>query len=116
MSSDVEDSIGVDVDHAKKDETADAANVEDSKEGETDNEDIDEQIDSEKDEHDDERSFSEDQEGEDVEVVSTDGEEKAYDAGEAKAKPKQRQDSSEIEAKTSVDEENVPSLTQESER
>ncbi|XP_078354068.1 uncharacterized protein LOC144638717 isoform X1 [Oculina patagonica] len=116
QTEDVEDSIGVDVDHAKKDETADEANVEGSKEGETDNEDIEEEIDSEKDEHDDDRSFSEDQEGENVQVASTDGEEKVSDEEEEIAKPKQWHDSSETEAKSSVDKGNVPSFPQDSER
>ena len=87
--------------------------VEERKEGKPDDEDIEEQIDSEKDEHDDGESFEEDREDEEVIVASSDREEKYSDQERLH---KEMQGSSETEVKSSADKEKVLSFTQDRER
>ena len=111
--TDVEDSIDVDVDLAEKDVAVTAGDVEEEKEDETDNENIEKQIDSEIDEHGNDASFGQEQEGEEAKDASSDEEER-YSGQEEPHN--QRQDSSDIEVKTSVDKEEVPSSTQDRER
>jgi len=113
LRTDVEDSIDVDVDRAEKDEAVAATGGEENKDGEPDNGDVEEQIDSEKDEHDGDRSFEQDQEDEEMKVASSEGEEKYFDQVQPH---KQKQDSSETEVKSSAGEEKAPSFTQDRER
>lgn len=103
------------MDHKEKDKPAETASVGNTKEGETDNEDIEEQIDSEEDNLDEYRSSNQEQEDEDVQVASTEEEEKGSDEEEI-AKPLQTRDSSDPEAKMSVDKEKAPSFAQDGER
>ena len=116
LVTDAEDSIDVDVNRAEKDVAAAETDVEEDKEGEPDNEDIGEQIDSEKDEQDQDEQdgcFEQDQEDGEV-IVSSSVEKEKYSDHEQPRK--QRQDSSETEVKSSAEKEKVPSVTQDSER